>query len=344
MDINIKSNMRDKIIMAMAIYINTETMDILKRTIEDEFVRVNMEEISTLPATIDKSVDEQNKYLMQLFLLKKKNLKTMTLKQYIDAVSRLVTQVDKPLTEIDDMDIDYYLRYYENRNRFTNGKKNSPTTINNERRFMSAFFTWMRKARFIQYNPVESVEEIKVERKPIDYFRPEQMEELRDGCKTLRDRALVEVLRSSGARVGEIVPINREDVDWTTGDVIILGEKGGRYRPIYLDESARYHLKKYMHSRTDKEIALFAHEKAPYRRLQQCGIRCVLKEIAKRIGIEYRVYPHKMRKTLGMDLKKRGVDIGVIQEVLGHQNPSTTSRYYAESTIDTLRDVRRRAA
>ena len=194
------------------------------------------------------------------------------------------------------------------------------------------------------YNPVECVEPKRERRKPIDYFRPGQMEELREGCITLRDRALVEVLRSTGARVGEIVPINRDDIDWNTGDVTILGEKGGRYRVIYLDEVARYHLRKYLESRKDDNEALFVWERSPHNRLNKTGIRASLKTIAGRAGLKCRVYPHKMRKTLGMQLKNQGVDIGDIQEILGHSNPNVTSRYYAESTTDTLRDVRRRAA
>lgn len=225
-----------------------------------------------------------------------------------------------------------------------NRGKNQASTCNNERRYLSAFFTWLRKEKFVTYNPVECVEPKRERRKPIDYFRPGQMEELREGCITLRDRALVEVLRSTGARVGEIVPINRDDIDWNTGDVTILGEKGGRYRVIYLDEVARYHLRKYVESRKDDNEALFVWERAPHNRLNKTGIRASLKTIAGRVGLKCRVYPHKMRKTLGMQLKNQGVDIGDIQEILGHSNPNVTSRYYAESTPDTLRDVRRRAA
>ena len=170
------------------------------------------------------------------------------------------------------------------------------------------------------------------------------MEELRDGCRTARERALIEVLRSTGARVGEITEINVTDVEWQTGDILIRGEKGGRYRTIYLDESARYYLQKYISERRDSGEALFVGCRAPHNRMQSGGIRAILKTIAKRVGMKCRVYPHKMRKTLGMNLKNSGIDIGTIQEVLGHASPAVTSRYYAESTPDTLRSVRRRAA
>lgn len=344
MNASAKSEVMNNILLAMSVYVNKVTLDIMQRVVEGELIKVNMEQIGTDLAVIETPVEERNEYFVRLFQLKKKNLRPKTITQYLDAIKRLTEYVQKSLNQIDEMDVDYYLRYYEERNKFTTGKKNMASTCNNERRFISAFFTWMRISKFITYNPVEGVEKQKEDRKPIDYFRPEQMEELREGCITLRDRAIVEVLRSTGARVGEIVQVNIEDVNWSTGDILICGEKGGRYRPIYLDEQARYHLKKYIDRRKDSQGALFAHEKNPYGRLRDSGIRSVLKSIAGRIDIKCRVYPHKMRKTLGMDLKKRGVDIGVIQEVLGHQDPSTTSRYYAESTVDTLRDVRRRAA
>ena len=153
----------------------------------------------------------------------------------------------------------------------------------------------------------------------------------------------VEINRSTGARIGEIVQINRDDIDWQTGDVLICGEKGGRYRTIYLDEVARYYLRRYIDSRKDNDPALFVACRAPYTRLKISGLRNIIKQIAKREGMQCRVYPHKLRKTLGMNLKNSGVDLGSIQEILGHSNPAVTSRYYAESTPDTLRSVRKRA-
>lgn len=344
MNANVKSNVINNIMLQMSVYMDAAMLDILQKVVEEQLVFVNMEEISTLPATIDKSTEEQNKYLIDLMQLKKKNLSHKSLEQYTRAIKGLIAVIDKPLTKIDEVDIDYYMRYYEQRNISIGGRKNQASTCNNERRYLSAVFTWLRKEKFITYNPVESVEPKREMRKPIDYFRPAQLEELREGCVSLRDRAIIEVLRSTGARVGEVTEINTEDIDWNTGDIMICGEKGGRYRAIYLDDVARYHLQKYIEERKDNNAALFVWEKAPYNRLKNTGIRSVLKEIAKREEMNCRVYPHKMRKTLGMNLKNQGVDIGSIQEVLGHSNPAVTSRYYAESTPETLRSVRRRAA
>nr|WP_288861058.1 tyrosine-type recombinase/integrase [uncultured Faecalicatena sp.] len=340
----IKSQMRDAILVTMAQYLDKAVLQILENVIEEQFVKVNMEEITTLPAEVNRSIDEQNLYIIELFKIKKESLRDETKYNYLNAIKKLLTQVDKPLTEMTDIDISYYLRWYQDRNIQTTGKRNMNSTVNNERRFLSAFFSWMRSQKLIFDNPVESVSKKPVERKPIDYFKAEDIETLREGCVTTRDRAIIEVLRSTGLRVGEASQIDIADVDFNTGDVWVKREKGGLNTPAYLDDVAMHYIKKYLDERTDNCQALIVWSKAPYNRLSKCGIRAALKSIAERQGMQTRVYPHKMRKTLGMTLKNKGYDIGVIQEVLGHNSPQTTSRYYAESTKDTLRNIRRQAA
>lgn len=340
----IKSTMRDTILVAMAEYLDKAVLQVLSAVIEEQFVRVNMEEITTLPAEINRSVDEQNKYIVQLFLVKKEALREETKYNYLNAIKKLLTQVDKQLTEMTDIDIAFYLRWYETRNVQATGRRNLNSTINNERRYLSAFFSWMRIQKLRFDNPVESIEKKRVERKQIDYFTADDLETLREGCKSKRDRAVVEVLRSTGLRVGEASSIDKADVDFRTGDVWVRREKGGMRTPAYIDEVAMHYLQDYLNERTDNCPALIVGMRAPFSRLQPCGIRAVLKEIAKRQGMTVRVYPHKMRKTLGMTLKNKGYDIGVIQEVLGHNSPTTTSQYYAESTKETLRSIRRQAA
>lgn len=339
---NIKGDIVNNIILEMSNYIDKNTIDILQKTIEEQLVFVNMEEITTLPAVIKTSVQERNKYFIDLMEVKKKNLTPETKKQYRDAVTRLINLIEKPLTEMDTIDIDYYLHWYEKRHIYE-GKKNKATTCNNERRFLSAFFTWMRKEKFILYNPVETTEPLKEVREPIDYFSLSQMEDLRCGCRDPRDRAILEVFRSTGARIGEIVSINISDIDFNTGDAIVKNEKNNNYRTLYIDEIAMRYLKKYLDTRTDNNEALFVWDKKPYCRLQRDGLRAIMKKIAKNENLEYRVYPHKMRKTLGMYMMNRGFDIGVIQNVMGHANPTVTSRYYAQLTSETMRFMRKRA-
>ena len=340
----IKSQMRDAILVGMADYVDKAVLQILCNLIEEQLVRVNVEEITTLPAEVNNSIDEQNKYVVQLFLIKKEELKEETKYNYLNAIKKLLTQIDKPLTEMTDIDIKQYLRWYERRNVDKTGKVNKASTINNERRYLSAFFNWMRVEKLIYDNPVESVGKKRTDKGQIDYYTPEEIEKLREGCQTKRDRAMIEVLRSTGLRVGEFCSINIEDVDFKTGDVWVRREKDGLNTPAYIDEAAMYYLQQYLQERTDDCEALIIGKRAPYSRLMPCGVRAARKDIARRQGMSCKVYPHKFRKTLGMTLKNKGYDIGVIQEVLGHTSPATTSKYYAESTSDTLRSIRRQAA
>lgn len=338
----IKTQVKDRIIMKMKEYLDIDTVQILEVIIVQEFSKINMEEITTLPAETKNSIDEQNKNIIELFRYKKRALKKGTKENYLNAIKRLITLIYKPLTQIDDMDIFNYLQWYEQRNIGITGKKNKSTTMNNERLFLSAFFSWMRKEKLRYDNPVESTENRKVTRKPIDYFKKEDMAKLRDSCRTERDRALIEVFRSTGARVNEITPITLDMIDWATGDIMIQGEKNDRYHTIWLDIDARYYLKKYLDTRKDNNPYLFVHSKGNHDQLQDGGIRAVFSNIKDRANVKGRVYPHKFRKTLGMTLKNQGVDIGVIQEILNHANPGVTAMYYAQSTPDTLRAVRER--
>lgn len=339
-----KAQIIDNVLVAMTYYLNSDVLEMLERVLTKNLVDVVVERINTLPMEMKDSIDNQNGYILQLFMYKKKKLADGTKYGYISAIKRLVTLVYKPLTNMEESDIYYYLDWYEHRNVPLNGRKNQARTINNERRFLSAFFTWMRKEKLIGSNPVEAIEPLKVAKKPIDYFTPEEMASLKDGCESLRERAVIEVLRSTGARVGEVVGITIDLIDWETGDVMILGEKGNRYRTLYLDPDAIHHFRKYLNSRTDNNPAIFVSSRQPYQALSTCAIRGIVKDVAQRAGITSRAYPHKMRKTLGMELKNKGVDIGTIQEIMGHADSKVTSLYYAQSTPDTLRVVRNKAA
>ncbi len=341
---NIKSGVINDTLVAMSAYMDADMLEVLEKVLADQLLNVTMEKMNTLPMEMKDSIDQQNEYIIKLFLYKKKKLSQGTKYGYLSAVKRLITLIYKPLTRMDDMDLFHYLDWYENRNVRETGKKNLPQTINNERRFLSAFFTWMRKEKLIAVNPVESIEPLKVQKKPIDFFSPEEIARLKDGCQTLRERALIEVLRSTGARVGEITGITLDQIDWETGDILILGEKGNRYRTIYLDPDALYYYRKYLDAREDENKYMFVSERRPYHPISTSSVRLIMKSVAVRAGITNRCYPHKMRKTLGMELKNKGVDIGTIQEVMGHADSRVTSQYYAQSTPDTLRMVRKRTA
>ena len=166
--VNLKSQVINNIMLQMAMYIDKAAVDILQKVLEEQFVFLNVEQITTLPVEISRSTEEKNRYLAGLYQVKKRNLAKETLEQYMRAIKSLAAVIDKPYTEMDELDIDYYLQCYEQRNVSRTGKKNQASTVNNERRYLSAFFTWLRKEKFTQGNPVELVEPMKEIRKPID--------------------------------------------------------------------------------------------------------------------------------------------------------------------------------
>lgn len=339
-----KNEIINNILVAMSCYISdAEVLKILENVLANELVNIRLEKITSLPAEWKNDADKRNAYLIQLFMIKKRGLATETMEGYLRSVKRLMLLIGKPLDQVDPLDIEWYLSTYEKRpgQRKTQVEN---STYNNERRFLSAFYTWMRKAKLISENPVEATEAKKEVKKPIDYFTKEDIIKLRDACVTVRERAIVEVFRSTGARVGEIADIQLDQINMLTGDILICGEKSGRYRTLYLDEEARHYYQLYKATRTDSSPYMFVGTKKPYGKLTNCAYRSILKTIGDRAGLTIRVYPHKMRKTLGMNLRNRGVDIGVIQEVLGHANPAVTSMYYAQSTTKTLRDIREKIA
>lgn len=338
----IKTEIVNNILVSMSVYLESEMLSILEHVIQNELIKVDMQKIVTLPQVRNNDVDERNRYIVELFKIKRGNdLKPETVYNYLMSIRMLIMDIPhKSLDQMDSMDIEWFLAKYS-KHEGTQGNLKD-TTWNNMRRYLSAFFTWMRKMKLISDNPVEAIPPKKIVLGPIDYFIPEDLNKMRDACKNVRERAILEIFRSTGARVGEIVKIKMSQVDLKTGDIWIKGEKGGRYRTLYLDSDARYYLGLYLTSRSDEATHLIASSNKPYGGMSEAGIRNIFKSIAKRAGVTCRVYPHKYRKTLGMNLKNKGIDIGVIQEIMGHSSPDVTARYYAQSTSDTLRHVRQR--
>lgn len=190
---------------------------------------------------------------------------------YLLAVKKLITLIHKPLSSMEECDIAYYMDWYEHRS----GKIVKATTYNNERRYLSAFFGWMQKERLIAWNPVDCIEARTVIQKPIDYFQVREFIQLRDNCKNARERALLEVLRSTGARIGEVVGITTDQIDWRTGDILIQSEKSHNYRTIWLDEEARYYLQQYLDARKTDSIYLFPRVRAPYDKIRKRPVRSI---------------------------------------------------------------------
>lgn len=331
-----KEILRDTILTQMHPYLNSETMDMLNQVLIKALYPVDVIDLETLPATYETT----NEYILKLYEVKKlPKLSRQTSRYYLFTIKHFIEFTGKSLLNISDMDVELYLHAYAK-------KGNSEATVNNERRNLSSFFTWMRKCHLITENPVENVEKWSEVEKPIDYLKDWEMEALRDACKLksngnlveiggymecLRDRALLEFLRSTAVRVGECVSTNIGNVNWETGDVLVYGEKTKTYRTVCLDDVAKYHLKKYIDSRTDKYEALFVSVRRGHGRIHKAGIENALRTITKRSILTRRVYPHLLRKTTATNMAKRGCPRELIAFYLGHKNGNTKTlnRHYA---------------
>lgn len=308
-----KEILRDTILLKMNPFLDGTVMDILRQVLTEALYNVDVVEMQTLPATME----DTNQYILKLFEVRRSmKLSDRTVAFYLETMTRFCDHVNKNLTEITEMDVEMYLQNYRR-------KGVQPRTVNNALRVIRAFYSWMCHVHLVEENPCEGIEKYKEIEKPIDHMEDWEMEELRNSCKRLKDRAILEVLRSTAVRVGELISINKSDINWNNGEVLIYGEKNRKYRTVCLDETARYHLKKYIDSRIDKEPALFAAEREPYKRLERSGIRAILKEIRDDSGLDRRVYPHLFRKTTATNMVKRGCPRDLVALYLGHANGDT---------------------
>lgn len=224
------------------------------------------------------------------------------------------------------------------------GKPNSNRTVNNERKYLSAVFVWLRRCNFVERNPVENVLPRKEVKKPIDFLRGVEVEELRASCdlsttKGKRERAILEFLLSTGCRVGEVPGIKIADVDFATGEILIYGHKDREYRQVYLNDAARVHVRRYLDSRKDNSPYLFVAARGTHEALQAASYRGILHSIRDRAQLNRRVYPHLMRKTMASILRQHGASTDDIADLLGHADSRVTTAYYAAAAPDNLHRV-----
>lgn len=330
---NANEILMNNIIMSMSSHIDAATTSILKDVLIKNLAKYTVTMNETLPAT----ADDSNEYILQLFLsTKATKLSSKTVSYYTDTIKRLLCVINKPLVEITSVDISYFLNSLR--------RDNDAVSLNNLRRNISAFYTWMRKSHLIIENPCEAVEPYKEIEKPIDHMEATEYEQLKSGCSSTRDRALIEFLRSTAMRVGEVKPIKISQVNWNTGVLTILGEKGGAYRPVCLDSVALKYLTQYISERNlspTSQEPLFSHLYSSCKVLSCNGIRESLHSIKVRSGLNRRIYPHLFRKTTATNIVKRGGTVHDAGEYLGHKDSSTAGKHYSfigsDHTIDIFR-------
>ncbi|MDO4856629.1 MAG: tyrosine-type recombinase/integrase [Thermoguttaceae bacterium] len=242
-----------------------------------------------------------------------------TLKYYQTTIEAMVSALGKNVRHILTEDLRTYLTEYQSRNQ------SSRVTIDNIRRILSSFFSWLEDEDYIIKSPVRRIHKVKTSSNIKETYSDEDLEKMRDNCEELRDLAMIDMLASTGMRVGEMVLLNREDIDFTERECVVLG-KGDKERIVYFDARAKLHLQEYLNSRTDENPALFVTLKAPHERLQIGGIEHRLREMGKRLNMP-KVHPHKFRRTLATMAIDKGMPIEQLQRLLGHQRIDTTLQY-----------------
>ena len=318
---DLKEKVKNNVLLKMQYHLDSNTMNILDRVLLQELSGVEIVEMQTLPAT----VDDSNDYIIQLFRLQKApKLSVKTVNFYLDTIRRLIDTTHKPLLKMTSMDIEMFLLSIR--------QDNTEVSMNNQRRNISAFYTWMRKSHLILENPCEAIDPYKEIEKPIDHMEPEEGEQLKYGCKYKRDRALMEFLRSTAVRVGEAAGVKISDIDWIKGEVTIYGEKTRSYRIQGIDTVAMRYIADYIQERglpQSSHEPLFVGVKGDKKQpLSTSGIRGAVSSIKRRAELERRVYPHLFRKTTATNIVKRGGSVHDAGEYLGHKERSTAGRHY----------------
>lgn len=319
---NAKEKFKNDLLVGMRMYLDVTTMTILETVIVRAMQNIEMTELETLPATID----DTNNYILELFMARKApKLSKKTVETYMNTLNEFIAFVNKPLNKVSECDIECYL--YKKQQMHNNN-----TSLNNCRRNLSAIFTWMRKVKLIADNPCDGVEPFAKIEKPVDHLEATDIELLKKGCKYKRDRALIEFLRCTALRRGEIPQIKINDIDFVSGKILIYGHKGHKYRTVFLDKVAMHYIREYIKERginEQSEEPLFTHIRGNKKLgLENEGIYAAIKAIAKRSEIDRRVYPHLYRKTTATAMIRRGASEDAAGEYLGHAPKSVTGQNY----------------
>lgn len=264
---------------------------------------------------------EENARLTGAFLSAKRieGCSEKSLSYYRKTVETMSEKIGKGITHITTNDLRSYLTNYQTE------RKSSKVTIDNIRRILSSFFSWLEDEDYILKSPVRRIHKVKTAVTIKETYTDEALETMRDHCDSLRDLALIDMLASTGMRVGELVLLNRDDINFEERECVVFG-KGSKERMVYFDARTKIHLQNYLAQRTDSNNALFVSLKAPYERLQIGGVESRLRELGKRLSLP-RVHPHKFRRTLATMAIDKGMPVEQLQRLLGHQRIDTTLQY-----------------
>ena len=263
----------------------------------------------------------ENQDLLNNFLSAKRveGCSERTLIYYRTTIFKMLNEVGLTIEDITTDDLRKYLADYKDKNNA------SKSTIDNVRRVLSSFFSWLEDEDYILKNPVRRIRKIKTKKVVKEVISDENFEILRDSCTNIRDLAMIELLASTGIRVGELVNLNIDDVLFNERECVVLG-KGDSERIVYFDAKTKIHLLKYLESRSDDNPALFVAFKKPYNRLGINGVERRIRELGNEANIK-KVHPHKFRRTMATNAIDKGMPIEQVQKLLGHVQIDTTMQY-----------------
>lgn len=310
-----KNELITEVMQQMLPYLDNAQLKQLRQVLEQTLLRYEVADTDIKPEGDD------SRKLITMFITAKRieGCSEKTLKYYQTTIDALVVSLGKNVRHILTEDLRAYLTEYQSKNH------SSRVTIDNIRRILSSFFSWLEDEDYIIKSPVRRIHKVKTASSIKETYSDEDLEKMRDNCKELRDLAMIDMLASTGMRVGEMVLLNRDDIDFSERECVVFG-KGDKERVVYFDARAKLHLQEYLDSRTDTNPALFVTLRAPYERIQIGGIEHRLREMGKRLNIQ-KVHPHKFRRTLATMAIDKGMPIEQLQRLLGHQRIDTTLQY-----------------
>ena len=304
-----------EIMQCMLPYLNNDQLNRLKQAMEHTLFNYDVSSVK------EETEEDDSEALIDKFIAAKRieGCSEKTIKYYRTTIMAMVSDLNKNIRHILTEDLRNYLTKYQSRNQ------SSRVTIDSICRILSSFYSWVEDEDYILKSPVRRIHKIKTASNIKETYIDEELELLRDNCKEIRDLAMLDILVSTGMRVGEMVLLNRNDIDFGERECVVFG-KGDKEKIVYFDARAKLHLQDYLESRIDDNLALFVSLRAPYERIQIGGIEHRLRWMGKMLNIS-KVYPHKFRRTLATMAIDKGMPIEQLQQLLGHQRIDTTLQY-----------------
>lgn len=267
------------------------------------------------------SLAASNETLLKAFLSAKQveGCSQPTIRYYRNTIKQLADNMPMRFTDYTTEDIRAYLAVFQQKHNA------SKVTVDNVRRIFSSFFSWLEEEDFILKNPVRRIHKVKTGTQVREVLSDESLESIRDTCTRSRDLAMIDLLASTGMRVGELVKLNRDDINFTERECVVFG-KGNKQRIVYFNARTKIHLQQYLNERSDQNEALFVSLNNPQKRLQISGVEVRLRKIGHEANVP-RVHPHKFRRTLATMAIDKGMPVEQVQKLLGHVKIDTTMQY-----------------